>query len=143
MKSRELRALLKPCDPGAAALSLLALAALAVAVAGFTHARLFHRGYGSVEIVGPLFILNAIGSTVVVLMLVFGRVWLFVLGALSIVVPSLVSIYLSHTSGFFGFREGGYDGEMILIVAAEMVATALAVVGAALSFRRCRSRSAS
>lgn len=133
-----MRALLKPCDPGPLALGLLVLAALAVAFAGFEHARLFHRGYASVEIVGPLFILNALGSTVVVLMLVFGRVWLFVLGALSIVVPSLISIYLSHTSGFFGFREGGYGAEMILIVAAEIAATALVVIGGGLAFGACR-----
>lgn len=73
------RPLLKACDPGPLPRRVLAVAALAVAVAGFEHARLFHRGYESVEIVGPLFILNAIGSTIVVLMLVFGRVWLFVL----------------------------------------------------------------
>jgi len=40
---------------------LLALAAIAVAVAGFEHARLFHRGYDHVQLVGPLFILNASG----------------------------------------------------------------------------------
>ncbi|MGH2841436.1 MAG: hypothetical protein ACRDKY_11505, partial [Solirubrobacteraceae bacterium] len=114
-----MRALLKPCDPGPLAMGILALAALAVCVAGFEHARLFHRGYAEVDIVGPLFILNAVGSTVVILMLVFGRVWPFVLGALSIVVPSLVSIYSSHTTGFFGFREGGYDEATTLVVAAE------------------------
>jgi hypothetical protein len=137
MNRAYVRTLLKACDPGPLPRRLLAVAALAVAVAGFEHARLFHRGYESVEIVGPLFILNAIGSTIVVLMLIFGRVWLFVLGAFSIVVPSLMSIYLSHTYGFFGFREGGYDAEMILIVAAEIAATTLAVIGAALAFPRC------
>jgi len=45
------------------ALGLLALAAIAVGVAGFEHARLVHRGYDAIQIVGPLFILNAIGST--------------------------------------------------------------------------------
>jgi len=129
-----MRALLKPSDPGPPALGLLALAAIAVGVAGFEHARLFHRGYDAIEIVGPLFILNAIGSTAVILTLVFGRPWLFVLGALSIVVPSLVSIYISHTSGFFGFREGGYDDAMMLIIAAEIAAAALALVGAAAAY---------
>ena len=137
-----LRPLLEPRAPGPLALSLLTLAALAVGIAGFEHARLFHRGYDAVEIVGPLFILNAIGSTVVVLMLVFGRVWLFVLGTLSIVVPSLVSIYISHTSGFFGFREGGYDAATTLIVAAEIAATALTVLGAAAVLACGRSRAA-
>lgn len=132
-----LQALLKPGRPGPLALGLLALAALAVGVAGFEHARLFHRGYDHVEIVGPLFILNAIGSMTVIAMLVFERVWLFVLGALSIVVPSLVSIYISHTSGFFGFREGGYDEATTLIVAAELAATALLLLGAGVTFVAC------
>jgi hypothetical protein len=133
-----MRALLKPCDPGPFALAVLALAAIAVGVAGFEHARLFHRGYAEVEIVGPLFILNAIGSTAVILMLVAKRVWLFVLGALSIVVPSLVSIYISHTAGFFGFREGGYDDAMTLIVVAEIAAAVLAVNGAVAAYLRTR-----
>jgi len=135
-----LQALLKPGRPGPLALGLLALAALAVGVAGFEHARLFHRGYDHVEIVGPLFILNAIGSMTVIAMLVFERVWLFVLGALSIVVPSLVSIYISHTSGFFGFREGGYDEATTLIVAAELAATALLLLGAGVTFVALRRR---
>jgi len=106
-----------------------------LAVAGFEHARLFHRGYDHVQLVGPLFILNAIGSLVVILMLVFERVWLFVLGTLSIVVPSLVSIYISHTSGFFGFREGGYDEATTLIIVAELAATALTLLGGAIAFK--------
>jgi uncharacterized metal-binding protein len=127
-----MRRLLQPLEPGPLALGLLALAALAVLVAGFQHARLFHRGYAEVEIVGPLFVMNAIGSTAVVLALIFGRVWLFVLGALSICAPSLASIAISHSStGFFGFREGGYDADALIIVVAEIVAVLLALGGGA------------
>jgi hypothetical protein len=128
---RRLFALLAPSRPDPIALTLLALAALCVLVAGFQHARLFHRGYSEVEIVGLLFFMNAIGSTVVVLTLIFQRVWMFVLGALSICVPSLVSIAISHSSGFLGFREGGYDGDALVIVIAEVAAVLLALAGAA------------
>ena len=65
-----MRRLLAPSRPDPLALMLLALAALCVLVAGFQHARLFHRGYAEVEIVGLLFFMNAIGSTVVVLTLI-------------------------------------------------------------------------
>jgi len=69
---------------------------------------LFRRGYAEVEVVGLLFLMNAIGSLVVVLALVVGRAWIGVLGALSICVPSLVSIAISHSPvGFLGFRESG------------------------------------
>jgi hypothetical protein len=132
-----MRRLLAPSRPGAVALALLALAAAGVFVAGFQHARLFHRGYAEVEVVGPLFFLNAIGSTVVVLSLVAERVWIFVLGALSICVPSLVSIALSHSSvGFLGFREGGYDADALVIVAAELAAAIFALLGATVAARR-------
>ena len=116
-----MRRLLEPVRPEPLALALLALAALGVLVAGFQHARLFHRGYAEVEIVGLLFFMNAIGSTVVVLTLIASASWMFVLGALSICVPSLVSIAISHSSiGFLGFREGGYDADALVIVAAEV-----------------------
>ena len=65
-----MRRLLQPTPTDALALGLLALAAIGVLVAGFQHARLFHRGYAEVEVVGPLFLMNAIGSTVVVLALI-------------------------------------------------------------------------
>ena len=134
-----MRRLLEPVRPDPIALGLLALAALCVLVAGLQHARLFHRGYAEVEIVGPLFFMNAIGSTVVVLTLIFDRAWLFVLGALSICVPSLVSIAISHSSGFFGFREGGYDADALIIVVAEGAAVGFALLGAAATLARART----
>jgi hypothetical protein len=131
-----MRRLLQSSRPGAVALVLLALAAAGVLVAGFQHARLFHRGYAEVEVVGPLFFMNAIGSAVVVLALIAERVWVFLLGALSICVPSLVSIAISHSSvGFLGFREGGYDADALVIVAAELAAAVFALLGAAAAAR--------
>jgi stage V sporulation protein SpoVS len=128
---RSMRRLLAPTRPDALALTLLALAALCVLVAGAQHARLFHRGYAEVQVVGPLFFMNAIGSTIVVLTLISGRAWIFVLGAVSICLPSLVSIAISHSSsGFLGFREGGYDADALIIVVAELAAVALALAGA-------------
>jgi hypothetical protein len=131
-----MRRLLQPSRPDALALGLLALAATGVLVAGFQHARLFHRGYAEVAYVGPLFLMNAIGSAVVVLTLLAERVWAFVLGALSICLPSLVSIAISHSSvGFLGFREGGYDADALVIVAAELAAAGFALLGAAVAAR--------
>jgi hypothetical protein len=134
-----MRRLLEPARPDPRALGLLVLAALCVLVAGLQHARLFHRGYAEVEIVGLLFFMNAIGSTAVVLTLIFDRAWLFVLGALSICVPSLVSIAISHSVGFFGFREGGYDADALIIVVAEGAAVVLALLGAAAALAQARA----
>jgi hypothetical protein len=123
--------MLAPARLDPLALGLLTLAAACVLVAGFQHERLFHRGYAHVSVVGPLFLMNGIGSLVVVLTLIFGRPRLFVLGALSICVPSLASIAISHSStGFLGFREGGYDADALVIVVAEIAAAVLALIGA-------------
>jgi Cytochrome c len=128
--------MLAPTRPDPLALGLLAVAAVGVLVGGSQHARLFHRGYAEVGIVGVLFLMNAIGSLAVVLALVLDRAWVFVLGALSICVPSLVSIAFSHSSvGFLGFREGGYDLDAMVIVVAEVAAAVFALVGAAVAVR--------
>ncbi len=125
-----MRHLLQPSRPDALAGTLLAVAAVGVLVAGLQHARLFHRGYAEVEVVGALFLLNAIGSTAVVLALLARRVWLFVLGALSICVPSLASIAISHSpAGFLGFREGGYHADAVVVVVAEVAAVVFALLG--------------
>jgi hypothetical protein len=126
-----MRRLLQPCRPDSLAAALLAVAAVGVLVAGLQHARLFHRGYAEVEVVGALFLLNAIGATAVVLALLARRVWLFVLGVLAICVPSLASIAMSHSrAGFLGFREGGYDADAVVIVVAEVGAAVFALLGA-------------
>jgi hypothetical protein len=131
-----MRRLLEPSRPDPLALALLVFAAIGLLVAGFQHARLSHSGYAEVEVVGLLFLLNAIGSTVVVLALIANRIWIFVLGVVAICVPSLVSIAISHSSvGFFGFREGGYDAEALVIVAAEVWAVVFALLGAAVAVR--------
>ncbi len=96
------RRLLGPARLDPFALALLALAALCVLIAGLQHARLYHRGYAEVEYIGALFVLNAIGATGVILTLILQRAWLFVLGALAICVPSLVSSALSHSTGLLG-----------------------------------------
>jgi hypothetical protein len=135
-----MRRMLEPVRLDPVVLGLLALAALSVLIAGFQHARLYHRGYAEVEIVGALFFLNAIGSTVVVLLLIFDRPWLFVLGVLSICVPSIVSIALSHSSsGLLGFREGGYDIDAFLVVSAEQGAVLFALLGVALARAQARA----
>ena len=131
-----MRRLLEPARLDPVVLAVLALAAACVLVAGLQHARLYHRGYAEVQIVGTLFFLNAIGSAVVVLTLIGRRAWLFVLGALSICVPSLVSIAISHSSvGFLGFREGGSDADALFIVVAEVAAAVFALLGAAAAAR--------
>ncbi|MDX6686574.1 MAG: hypothetical protein QOF86_2702 [Baekduia sp.] len=132
--------ILCPSRPSPAAFALLVAAALAVAVGGFEHARLFHRGYAEVDVVGPLFLLNGVASAIVVLLLAVERVALFVVGTLLLSITSLVSILISHSSSFFGFAEGGYDTTAKIIVVAE-IASVVLVLAAAVAASRARSGS--
>ena len=127
--------LLAPGDVPALAVGALAIAAVAVGVAGYLHGRLFHEGYAHVEVVGPLFLLNVVGSGLTIVLLLMRRYALFMGGALSISLGAVVSIVISHTTSFFGFAEHRYDGRATTIVVAEIVAAALVLVAAALARR--------
>lgn len=124
--------LLRPTTVRPFAGLLLTLSALGFVLAGYLHARLFHEGFAHVAWVGPLFLLNAVGTLVVVLALIAGLNGLYVLGGLGISVGSIVSILISHTGSFLGFSEGAWTGDAVVIVAGEIAATVLilAAVGA-------------
>jgi hypothetical protein len=115
---------------------LFAIGAVGVAVAGYLHGRLFHRGYAPVDWVGPLFLLNVIGSGIVVALLLLGRALAFAIGGLFISVFSLIAILISHSSSFLGFAEGRYDTEATVIVVAEAVAVVAILLGLALGRSR-------
>jgi hypothetical protein len=104
------------------------VSALAVGVGGYFHGHLFHEGYAQIDWVGPLFFLNALGSAVVIALLVLRRALLFAIGSLTISVGSLVSILISHSTSFFGFAEHRFDTRAQIIVIAESVAIVLTLM---------------
>lgn len=115
---------------------LLAGAAVAVGVGGYEHAYLYHHGYSAIATIGTLFLLNAIGSLLTILLLIARRPLAFVAGSLAISVGSIVAILLTRSSnGLFGFRESGYDGHALVTVGAEAAAVLLTVAGAMLAGR--------
>ncbi len=130
-----MEALLAPGEMPPAAVAALSLAAVAIGLAGYLHGRLFHQGYGQVPVVGPLFELNVIGSGLTIVLLLARRYALFMGGALSISLGAVVSIFISHTTSFFGFAEHSYGARATTIVIAEIVAAALVLVAAGLGRR--------
>ena len=112
---------------------LLLVAAAAVGVAGYLHGHLFWDGYSHADVVGPLFWLNAVGSGIVIALLLLGRPLMFALGAFSISLGSIVSILISHSTSFFGFAEHHYDAKATAIVVAEIVAAALVLIALAIA----------
>lgn len=84
--------------------------------------------------IGPLFLLNFIGATVVGLVLLapvqrLGRDLgdlihaLAALGAIGIAVPSIVFLVLSEYQPVFGLMEFGYRFVLVLVLVSEAVAT--------------------
>lgn len=112
--------------------ALLGLAAIAVGVGGYEHAHLFHQGYREIHVIGPLFLLNAITSLVVILLLLARRPGLFVVSALGLNLGAILAILLTRSSGgLFGFHEAGYDSRATLTLISEIVAVLLTLAGVA------------
>jgi hypothetical protein len=105
--------------------AVLTASAIAISVAAYLHGQLFHQGYAQVDVVGPLFLLNVVGSGITVALLFLRRIFAYCVGALAISVASLVSILISHSSSFFGFAEQSYDSRATAIVVAEIAAVIL------------------
>ncbi len=78
-----------------------------------------------VPVIGPLFLLNAIGSVAVAvgLLLPLHRLHpLLALGGIAIGVVSIVFLELSHMRPLFGFEDYGYRPAIVIALAAEAVA---------------------
>ncbi|MEV4420819.1 hypothetical protein AB0L40_12695 [Patulibacter sp. NPDC049589] len=123
-----------PRDVRPVPLAVLAAAAVAVGIGAWEHAHLYHDGYSSIRWIGPLFLVNAIASLVVLLLLIARRPLAFAIGSLAISGPSIVALVLTRNGdGLFGFRESGYDAAAGLTLGAEIAAVLLTVLGVVLA----------
>jgi hypothetical protein len=110
---------------------------VAIAVTGGVHLQQYLGDYQSIPTIGPLFLLNAIGSGVVALGLLLPverwlskrrgeiAVGLLALGGVAIALGALVSLYIAETSTLFGFSEGTLETVMWIAIVAEAAAVAL------------------
>lgn len=113
--------------------------ALAILVTGAVHLQQYLGDYHSIPTIGPLFLLNAIGSGVVAVGLLLPverwvverrgeiAVGLLALSGVAIGLGSLVALYIAETSTLFGFSEGTLETVMWIAIVAE--AAAVAVLG--------------
>src|SRR5215469_18840331 len=97
---------------------------IAILVVGAVHLQQYLGDYQAIPTIGPLFLLNAIGSAVVALGLLLplerwlvGRrgeiaVGLLAAGGVAIALGALVSLYIAETSTLFGFSEGTLETVM-------------------------------
>ena len=113
------------------------LAALLIVVVGVVHLQQYASFIKDVPTIGTLFLLNAAGAGVIVVLLAFERLRLLgVIGAIALCVGSLVSVAISATSsGLFDYTEATLRTPIVVAVVAEVLA--LVVLGTfALASRR-------
>jgi hypothetical protein len=109
--------------------ALRILGAAAVLVIGAVHLEQYVGVHFSVvPVIGPLFLLNFIGSLVIAagLLLPLGRLRsLFAFGGIAMGVVSIVFLELSEHGGVFGFQDYGYRAAIVVALAAEAAAAVL------------------
>jgi hypothetical protein len=114
---------------GRAPAALRTLGAVAVLAVGAVHLEQYlSEGFDSVPVIGPLFLLNFIGATVIGLGLLLPSARLrllhplLALGGIGLAVTSFVFLFVSEHQPLFGFQENGYRAAIVIALAAEVVA---------------------
>lgn len=108
------------------------LAATAVLVSAAVHLYLWFDGMRYSDVVGPAFMLNAVGGAVIALLLVVWRHWVPPFLALGFGLSTLTAFVIAATVGLFGVQERWAGWAVWTAAAAEVVAI---VTGALLLLR--------
>src|SRR5437764_3861981 len=105
--------------------------AVGILLTGAVHLQQYLGDYQAIPTIGPLFLLNAIGSGVVGLGLLIpierwlgarrGKiaVGLLALGGVAIALGALIGLYIAETSTLFGFSEGTLETVMWVAIGSE------------------------
>jgi hypothetical protein len=111
---------------------LRVLGALAVLVVGVVHLeQYFAVHFEVVPIIGPLFLLNFIGATVIGIGLLIPSARLrllhslLALAGIGLAATSFVFLFLSEHGPLFGFQDYGYRAAIVIALAAEAAAVVL------------------
>ncbi len=103
------------------------VAAAGVLLSADVHLVLYFDGFGDIEVIGPAFMLNAIGGIVIGIAVLVWRHWLPLWAAVGFGVSTLAAFYISATVGLFGVHETLGGNQVVLAEIAEWVAIAGAV----------------
>jgi hypothetical protein len=118
----------------------LYLGALGVLGTGVVHIQQYYAAdYSSVPTIGTLFFLNFVSAVILTAGLItpLGRIAgrnanavraLFAVGGIGLGVLSLVALFISESSGLFGFMENGYRTPIVLAIVAEVAAAVFLAV---------------
>lgn len=106
-----------------------ALTAAAVLLSAVVHLDLWALGMRSVAVVGPAFLLNAIGGLGIAVAVLLWRHWLPLLAAIGFGAATLGAFAMSVTVGLFGVQESPDGVPQLLSAVAEIGAIVFALVG--------------
>ena len=109
------------------------LAAAAVLVSAVVHGKLWFDGVRDEHMIGPAFMLNAIGGLVIALLLVAWRHWVPSLLAVGFGVATLGAFIISATVGLYGVHEQWVGAPVWSCAIAEAVAILAGAVAVAQS----------
>ena len=103
-------------------------AAAGVLLSADVHLFLYFDGYRDIKVIGPAFLLNAIGGIVIGIAVLVWHHWLPLLAAILFGISTLGAFYISATVGLFGVHETFGGDQVVVAEIAEWVAIAGAVV---------------
>ena len=107
---------------------------------GVVHIQQYYaEDYSTIPTIGTLFFLNFVAAVVIAVGLIapLGRVSrryadairsVFAIGGIGLGVLSLAALFVSESSGLFGFVENGYRTAIVLAMVAEIAATLFLIV---------------
>ena len=98
------------------------LAAAAVLVSAAVHLYLWFDVFRHTDVVGPAFMLNAVGGTVIAILLVTWRHWIPLVLAVGFGASTLGAFLIAATVGLFGVHEHWTGWEVWTAAASEVVA---------------------
>lgn len=121
---------------GVGAELLRGLVAAGLLMSAVVHFELWAQGVDEVPVIGPLFLLNAVGGLVLTLVLLTWMHWLPVLGAIGYSALTLAAFTVAVTVGLFGSQEVARGVPQLLAGVAEIVALVCGVALLVLGPRR-------
>lgn len=99
-----------------------AVAAVAVLVSAAVHLYLWDQGVRTDDVIGPAFMLNAVGGAVIAVLLLAWRHWVPPFLAVGFGLSTIAAFVISASVGLFGFSSTWEGWEVWTAAASELVA---------------------